>query len=425
MLAAMLPCLLARASAFVPRLPLRAPLPPPHFYMNAERSEDLIIEQFNSWLSSTAPAGAAPAAPVSIEVSSATTVEGALRDVWCSAVAASQPGAPEVSVLLLPHVPWLEPWERFTALHKHLLSCRDCCPYFGQTIRIGPLHPLTEAEPTEVGASIADLRNELSETEAQRKRAPMPAFTFTSRVGPRLLQPVLEEDASPDLSAVGSSGDPPQEASTELDDEVLQAARRSLERQFSSAEESSGGNGATAALPGSGGSSVEPPLKSNAAILEETMEWWTVYFARVHRIFGQRQRRTVQQAAGAEEAYATFWAEAATLAGDASSEAAKQESAAASQGAVEEVAQRAEPASLQPVDAVSSLVVLPGLSESDYRAVRQTLALSLPFLGLTQAYAISAFHPRDTFEVVEGPDGRRWEMSLPHPLIHLVRKRTE
>ena len=76
----------------------------------------------------------------------------------------------------------------------------------------------------------------------------------------------------------------------------------------------------------------------------------------------------------------------------------------------------------------SSLLVLTGgVAEAEaYRAIRQTLALSLALLGLADAFTISAFHPKDTFEVKTAEDGTRsWEVSLPHPLIHLVKKRKE
>ena len=59
-----------------------------------------------------------------------------------------------------------------------------------------------------------------------------------------------------------------------------------------------------------------------------------------------------------------------------------------------------------------------------YRAIRQCLALSLALLGLTEDFTLSAFHPRDTFEVMTAEDGSRsWEVSLPHPLIHLVKRK--
>ena len=66
-----------------------------------------------------------------------------------------------------------------------------------------------------------------------------------------------------------------------------------------------------------------------------------------------------------------------------------------------------------------------GVAEADeYRAIRQSLALSLALLGLADDFTLSAFHPRDTFEVVTAADGSRsWVPTLPHPLVHLVKKR--
>ena len=79
-----------------------------------------------------------------------------------------------------------------------------------------------------------------------------------------------------------------------------------------------------------------------------------------------------------------------------------------------------------PAEPLSSLLVLSGdVAEADaYRHVRQTLALSLALLGMAESFTLSAFHPRDTFELRQSDDGKRvWEVTLPHPLIHLVRKR--
>lgn len=135
-----------------------------------------------------------------------------------------------------------------------------------------------------------------------------------------------------------------------------------------------------------------------------------MYFARVHRVFGARQRRRVEPAQSAEQVFATFWSEAAVLAGDDSD-------ARICSALAEEVD--------QPEDAISSLVVLPALDDAEtYRAVRQTLALGIATLGLAESFTLSAFHPKDTFQVQVADDGSRsWEMSLPHPLVHLVRKK--
>ena len=76
----------------------------------------------------------------------------------------------------------------FSAVIKHLQQCRDTCDAFGGAIRAVPLHPQTEAEPTDAGASIADRREAMLTAEAERRRAPVPAFTFTSRVGPSIVR---------------------------------------------------------------------------------------------------------------------------------------------------------------------------------------------------------------------------------------------
>ena len=79
----------------------------------------------------------------------------------------------------------------------------------------------------------------------------------------------------------------------------------------------------------------------------------------------------------------------------------------------------------EPEEALSSLLVLTGdLAEADaYRAVRQSLALSFSLLGLEPLFTLSAFHPKDTFEIKKNEDGTRsWETTLPHPLIHVVKK---
>ena len=44
-------------------------------------------------------------------------------------------------------------------------------------------------------------------------------------------------------------------------------------------------------------------------------------------------------------------------------------------------------------------------------------------LGLEDRLQISAFHPRDTFQILTAEDGtRQWDTTLPYPIIHLVRK---
>ena len=142
------------------------------------------------------------------------------------------------------------------------------------------------------------------------------------------------------------------------------------------------------------------------------MEWWRGYYSTVHRLFGHRQRRVVCSAGSAEEVFASFWSEAARLFGN--------------------VDAAALPASIsalcEPDDALSSLIVVAGeAAELDaYRAVRQNLALALALLGLAESFTLSAFHPRDTFELrVEEDGSRTWTVTLPHPLVHIVKRKSE
>lgn len=151
-------------------------------------SEHQAEKQFRSWLQSSAPPGA-QAAECEVRVSEATTVEGALRDVWsivnATAVPTAQTGEarPPATVLLLPEVSWLQPWERMDALNKYVLACRDCCNEFGTAVRVQALHPDTQPEPPDG-----------SEIEAERLRAPCAAFSISRRVGPCTLRPPEDVD---------------------------------------------------------------------------------------------------------------------------------------------------------------------------------------------------------------------------------------
>ena len=51
----------------------------------------------------------------------------------------------------------------------------------------------------------------------------------------------------------------------------------------------------------------------SAQVLGEAMEWFESYYARVHRLFGSRQRRLCLEAQEAEPVFAAFWSEAARL----------------------------------------------------------------------------------------------------------------
>lgn len=452
----------------------------------------LLQEIFRVWMERTAPAGAS-VSNCNIVTSDASSLEGALRDIWMQICQSSDSEAEPVTVLLLPNCEWVRSWERFSALHKHLQQCRDVCSSFGTAVAMVPLHPFTQAEPTEAGASIADLNDEMAAAEAERRRAPVPAFTFTRRVGPSLMRPpsMDVDTAEPDLTSSSSgdddgieyivsgdlvsgmaarlggsvgdddggatadaggveNDDDDDDAAPSIDDGALSAAKEALERQFQvddsgaaeaeSKAESTASERLQASAKTSGVKSAEaPPIDDSALeaaieaaeakvkaaesgtaksesvtsadesssepikeVLAQTMSWWEVYFSRVHRVFGKRQRRCVEPAHSAEQVYATFWAEAALLAGDDSNL---------------RICANLQAEVTQPEDAISSLVVLPGLVESEYRAVRQTLALSLPFLGLTEVFSISAFHPRVRRSLSPPPSPPlSLPLSLPRPI---------
>ena len=234
---------------------------------------------FRDWMQSAAPPGASVTNRCEIVTSGAETVQGALRDVWLAINAAAQPGAPPVSVLLLPGKR-LQKWENFSGLHKHLLSCRDCCDVFGKQIRLTPLHPLTEAEATEVG------QEKLSEYEVELRRSPMAAFSITSRVGPTALKPELEEA---DRSAGGAGGTvevlgslvEADDETPSLDEEALRKAKAAMERQFQAVDSSA--------------VDVDPPKRAavsaatvgvaaasdSSEVLAETMRWYVTIITRV------------------------------------------------------------------------------------------------------------------------------------------------
>ena len=83
---------------------------------------------FRYWLQAKALDGGALTADLRIITSSATSAEGALRDAWqtIAEVAEGRLGTPSVSVLLLPDCTWLDRWDRFEALTRHLLQCAEC-----------------------------------------------------------------------------------------------------------------------------------------------------------------------------------------------------------------------------------------------------------------------------------------------------------
>ena len=64
-----------------------------------------------------------------------------------------------------------------------------------------------------------------------------------------------------------------------------------------------------------------------------------------------------------------------------------------------------------------SLVAVYGREErANFLAIAEAKALQLD-----GRLRVSAFHPRDTFEIQTDSEGnRKWLMSLPHPMLHVV-----
>ena len=399
--------------------------------------------QFKEWLRDSAPPSASPA-NCNIVTSDATSVAGVLRDVWQLVELGLHPQSASDSspaVLLLP-LEWASKWDRFAGLDKHLRTCRDCCQYFGQVLRVQALHPDFEAETPE------------GEQEASRRRAPLPALTLSRRLGPTRMRPEVDLQPFEEATEAGPFGSdidspPPLDEDAPIlvldvaaNSDELQSARESLERRFR----------AMALDPSA--LAVEPPVNVPAVpperALDEALEWFAMHFGRVHRVLAARQRRVVVPSADAERVYAAFWAEVALLflqsavVGDASEVALLSREPGAVVGAASAPAEAREPAEepegtatsfeaadspavvmQQPVDPVASLLVLPGLAEpTAFRNVYRSLTLSLLLLGLADDFTLSGFHPRDTFQEVTAEDGSTsWEMQLRHPLIHIVRKR--
>lgn len=454
----------------------RAPPPPPPLQPAARRavaahctaasssSSSSPEEQFRQWMEEQRPG---QTTSVHFVVSAARTPFGALRDIWKTVLRSAQTGAPPVTVLLLPDVAWLQEWERMAALDKHLRACRDCTAYLGSRIRMQALHPQTRKETQED-----------SEVEMEQRRAPLPSFTLTSRVGPSVLRPpgaeqeAGEEDEEGGGTAFSIFGGDATGAPSLADDdataapldEELERQRQQLERQFRVAVEDTSGSRAAGAAPealdtrsssndaaagggeggrvGRGGVVVGPTTAPRAdpkdpkEVLDATMEWFSVYFDRVYRLFGSRQRRLVVEANSAEAVFLAFWSEAARLYGDEEEEddepgaatAAAAGGGRAGATATDDQAARDEDVAVvlqEPEVPLSSLLVLAGGVEDveTYRAIRQALALSLALLGLAAWFELSAFHPRDTFEIRKAEDGTRtWEVTLPYPIMHLVKK---
>lgn len=97
------------------------------------------------------------------------TVPGMLRDFWASMDCAMSPapGDPSLTVLLFD-LQWACSWDRFSALTKHLMSCRDCCDTFGSSLRLQSLHPLIVADKDESDYEVDRRRSDLRPLTADR-----------------------------------------------------------------------------------------------------------------------------------------------------------------------------------------------------------------------------------------------------------------
>ena len=190
--------------------------------------------------------------------------------------------------MLFPRVPQLRTVEGMSAYNSHMMACRDCCTSFGRQLRPLSLHPNFEDE---------------------RLRSPHPTFTLSSRVGPVELRPAPL--SRPDAFE-GEDGGKGEDGSLEAtvadallgtaavtdgvdgdDGELVESAEVVVARQ------------ALESLMASPSASKAPRATSEE-VLADTMAWFEVYFARVFRVIGSRQRRIVVPASeGAEQVHCT------------------------------------------------------------------------------------------------------------------------
>ncbi|KAL1496172.1 hypothetical protein AB1Y20_014789 [Prymnesium parvum] len=435
---------MAGVLAFVAAAPLaalHAPLPP----RTAVHACDAPSERFARWLRLS------PAAAASLHPSSSASLAGALAELWVQIAHEAEAQPRRLTLVFFPHAAPLRSLATMRALERHLRTCGECCAAFGHSLSARSLHP---------------------EDEEQAYRAPYPAFALAYRRGPleaRVRPPEQGEPA--EGTSLGG-----EEASLGGEEASLGGGRTPLGGE----EASLGGEGTPlggggnaqgnggdpvdggAAPPDSGSTPSEggplPPEErvapleargaaewwepldagsaaapwdearqalealvaapsaaraagvSEAAVLSQTAQWFALQFARVHRVLGARQRRTVLPAAApAEQAYCLLWREAAFLLG---------EDIPSRGGGV------APSAFVHPADPVSSLLVLPSLAEvKDFKRFVSSISLALATLRLDEQLQMSAFHPRDTYQFVTADDGsRQWNMTLPYPILHLVRK---
>ena len=235
---------------------------------------------FQEWMARSTPAGAV-AREHTLVNSNASTLEGALGQLW-SEIACRAQGArgPSLTVVLFARVPQLMTVEGMSAFNSHIMACRDCCTSFGRQLRPLSLHPRYEDE---------------------RLRSPHPAFTLSSRVGPVELRPAPlsradtieteggEGEEGSLTAAVGdallvSDGPSTDDKGAPVESAEVVVARQALESLMASP------------------SASKAPDISEEDVLADTMAWFEVYFSRVFRVIGARQRRRVVPAKeGAEQ----------------------------------------------------------------------------------------------------------------------------
>jgi hypothetical protein len=362
-------------------------------------------------------------------------------------------------------VPELGEVETMHALDHHLKACRDCCVAgLGTRLRLQCLHPEIASGPS---------------------APPFPFVTLSTRVGPsRLRPPELEGEeqwaagnsgwlpAGESYRPLGdgfSGADPMGEESADL-----VSLRAALERLLAAGPTIGDGSlpseGDGAAAPQQNAPAADsqqgsrpllaepkeppPPPPSPEEQLDAAVSWFEVHFSRVARVVAGRQRRHIVPSGRSEEIYAAVWAEAATLyearRGRERSPAPPRTvppQAAAIDGTTAggDTAGRASAAAAANSDVqgtesgavggeaegtpLSSLLVLPPRAGAgadtddalDFRKLLSSLTLGLAMLGLADRLHLSAFHPRDTFEIQTLDDGSRsWRTTLAVPIMHVV-----
>ena len=273
-----------QACAAAPSPPPPPPkLPPLPSRAAAAATAELAETSFREWMGRTTPPGGAER-NYTLVSSEARTMEAALADIWteiCYALDANNSSAPSLSIILLPGVAELRQLERMDALINHLKSCRTCCTRFGTELRLGSIHPAQES----------------SSSTPRPERCPCPTLTLSSRIVPTRLRPegteaefVMDEGA-PAFPDGGESGEGLSQIRLDLENILLQPS----------------------ATGAQGDDEPPAPLPPATEVLSRALNWVEVFFARVHKAMGSRQRRVVDVGTSAEEVFRAIWEEAAAL----------------------------------------------------------------------------------------------------------------